>query len=274
MKQYFPDDTYTTATDTRGMILDWLLLRSRWALYLKIARVVLDTRKPCLAGRFHDAEWADSSYRAVEIIERCGGRFEIAGLDNIRKLKAPVVLIGNHMSTLETLVLPALIAPLIKVTFVVKEKLIHGPAFGPLMRSRNPITVGRMNPRADLESVLTGGKKRLEQGWSVIIFPQSTRREIFRREQFNSLGIKLALHAGVDVLPFALMTDFWSNGKYLKGFGKLQRKKTIHIVFGSEMKIAGRGKEEHQWIMDFVADHIVSWGGAVANDREPHGSTS
>lgn len=263
MKTYFPDDTYTTPVDTPGFLLDYLLFKSRWALYLKFVKVVFSARKKALAGNYDDEEWAESSYRTMSLIEGCGGRLEVEGLDNVRNLKSPVVFIGNHMSTLETLVLPVLIAPFVKVTYVVKEKLVRGPAFGAIMQSRDPITVGRTDPRADLQSVLSSGKKLLDRGYSVIIFPQSTRREIFKKDHFNSLGIKLALHAGVDVVPFALKTDFWTNGKLIKGFGRLRRDRPVHIAFGSVMKVDGRGKKEHQQIVDFVTAHLKSWGALI-----------
>ena len=131
------------------------------------------------------------------------------------------------------------------------------------MRSRNPITVGRVDPRQDLEAVLNGGKKLLEEGTSIIIFPQSTRREVFRREQFNSLGVKLAIHAGVDVVPVALKTDFWSNGKRHTGFGPLQRKLPVYFSFGPPLTPVGRGKVEHQKVMEYIETRLKKWGAAI-----------
>lgn len=37
----------------------------------------------------------------------------------------PVVFVSNHMSTLETFVFPCIIAPVMKVTFVVKDSLVN-----------------------------------------------------------------------------------------------------------------------------------------------------
>ena len=84
------------------------------------------------------------------------------------------------------------------------------------MRSRNPIVVGRTDPRKDLEAVMNGGVELLKNGISIVIFPQSTRSVEFKPEEFNSLGVKLAKKAGVDVVPIALKTDFWGNGKLIK----------------------------------------------------------
>jgi 1-acyl-sn-glycerol-3-phosphate acyltransferase len=235
----------------------------RWALYFKFVPIVLKARKLSLANLYDDEEWARSSYNTMKIIEGCGGRFHITGFDNVRNLEKPVVFISNHMSTLETLVLPVLIVQFRRVTYVVKEKLVKGHVFGPIMRSREPITVGRVDPKQDLEAVLNGGKKLIDEGYSIIIFPQSTRREVFRRSQFNSLGVKLALHAGVDIVPIALKTDFWSNGALHTGFGPIRRNLPIHIAFGPAMTPTGRGRAEHLKVIEFIESHLKAWGGAI-----------
>jgi 1-acyl-sn-glycerol-3-phosphate acyltransferase len=180
-------------------------------------------------------------------------------MENITKTAGPVLFISNHMSTLETMILPCIIAPLREATFVVKESLVRHPLFGDVMRSRNPIVVGRTDPRKDLEAVMNGGADLLDQGISIIIFPQSTRSLEFRPEEFNSLGVKLAKKAGVKVVPIALKTDFWGNGKLIKEMGPLDRHKPIHIKFGEPFSVKGNGKEENQKIIDFIKSSLEEW---------------
>lgn len=212
-----------------------------------------------MKGIYDDEEWIKASYRIFQHIEGCGGRFHIRGLDNMRKTKEPLIFVSNHMSTLETIIFPCLIAPFCPMTFVVKESLVQGRVFGPIMRSRNPITVSRTNPREDFRAVLEQGKKILQNGKSLVIFPQATRRVEFIPEQFNSLGIKLAKNAGVKVLPMAIKTDFWGNSKLLKGFGPIDRKKTIYITFHEPLTVKGNGKEEHQQIIRMISSHLEKW---------------
>lgn len=127
------------------------------------------------------------------------------------------------------------------------------------MRSRDPIVVARKNPREDLQTVMTRGKELLAKGTSVIIFPQSTRSAQFIPEDFNSLGVKLAKAAGLQVLPVAIKTDFWGNGKFLKDIGPIDRRKPIHMEFGKPFSIEGNGKEEHNRIVDFISAHLREW---------------
>jgi 1-acyl-sn-glycerol-3-phosphate acyltransferase len=259
IKDLFSKDSYDTPPDSRRYIMDRLLFNSRWWFYFLFAGVIIRSSRKARKGVYDDGEWIKSSYEIIRALEGCGGRFVLRGLDNLRKFDEPMVIVGNHMSTLETVALPGIVAPFLPLTFVVKDRLVKGRVFGPVMRSRDPVVVGRTNPREDLKAVMSGGKERLEQGRSLVIFPQSTRTLEFNPEKFNSLGIKLARRAGVKVIPLAVKTDFWGEGKRLKGFGKLARKKPIYMTFGEPIEIKGSGKEEHQHVVEFIRSHLEGW---------------
>lgn len=259
---YFPDDRYETPADLRRDVLDRLCFGGSAWFYTLIMRVVVKARSQALAGTYDAAAWAESSRDVMSALERCGGRFHITGIDNIARLDQPAVFISNHMSTVETMVFPCLIAPFRPVTFVVKKSLETVPLFGPVMRSRRPVTVGRESPREDMQTVLTEGARRLEDGTSIIIFPQSTRQETFDPERFNSLGVKLARRAGVPAVPTAIKTDFWGNGRLIKDFGPLDRRQPIHMSFGEPLTVEGAGKDEQRAIIAFIEDHLDRWSPA------------
>lgn len=264
MKNYFPNDCYDTPPDTPRYWGDRLLFGSRWGFYIPfIFDVILGSRKLAVRGLFDDEEWVKACIKVFRLIEKCGGRFHIEGIDNIRKSPdSPFVFVSNHMSTLETTIFPAIIASIRPVTFVVKESLVKQRIFGPIMRSREPIVVGRKNPREDLVKVLKEGQEILQGGRSLVVFPQSTRYIEFDPAKFNTLGVKLAQRAGVKVLPVAIKTDFWGNSKIepLKDLGPLSRDKPIYMTFGEPMEIKGNGKEEHRQIVDFIISHLKEWG--------------
>jgi len=237
------------------------------SLYISVARIVFSGSRLAKRGRYGDAEWGADSLDSLRAFERVGGVFEVTGTDSFRSLGGPCVFIGNHMSTLETMVLPCLIVPFKKVTFVVKQSLVDYPVFKHIMRARDPITVGRSNPREDLKAVLEGGEERLKKGVSLVIFPQTTRTPVFNPAEFNTIGVKLAKRAGVPVVPVALLTDAWGNGKHLKEFGRIDPSKKVHFAFGEPVKIAGRGDEEHQLIIEFITGKLREWGGQVAENK-------
>ena len=229
------------------------------AFYVKISMLVLKASKLCKKGLYTNDHWIQDSLNTVRAIEAVGGRFEIKNLDIIRKLESPCVFVSNHMSILETFVLPCLIQPYRDVTFVVKESLLSFPFFKHIMRNRNPIVVGRGNPRADLKTVLDEGQNRLNANMSVIIFPQTTRSLNFDPKKFNSLGIKLAKRCKVPVILVALKTDTWGKGSKFKDFGKVCPDKSVHITFSYPLLVQGSGKEEHKFVVDFIGKELDSY---------------
>jgi 1-acyl-sn-glycerol-3-phosphate acyltransferase len=253
---YFNSNVYHTPEKETLSFREKILLDNRFYFTLKYANIVLRTRKEAIRKVYDTKAWTDSSFEILRFIEKTGGVFHITGMENITKPSGPVLFISNHMSTLETMILPSIIGPQKELTFVVKESLVKHPLFGDVMKSRNPIVVGRTDPRKDLEAVMTFGVELLKSGVSIVIFPQSTRSVEFKPEEFNSLGVKLAKKADVDIVPIALKTDFWGNGKWIKELGKIDHKKQIHIKFGEPMKVSGNGKEENQKIIDFIISSL------------------
>lgn len=258
-KGFFPTDSYHTRENNPRFLLDRLVFNTRLYFMSRYIGLVLKSRSAALKGQYDKDAWASSSYEVFKLIEGCGGKFHITGLENLHKCQGPFVFISNHMSTLETMVFPSIIAPYMDVTFVVKESLVNHPFFGPVMRSRNPIVVSRSNSREDLQTVLNMGQKLLAEGTSVIIFPQSTRTVEFIPKEFNSLGVKLAKRAKVKVIPIAIKTDFWENAKYLKDLGPINRRKPIFMALGEPLSIDGSGKEENDYIIEFITSHLAEW---------------
>jgi 1-acyl-sn-glycerol-3-phosphate acyltransferase len=167
------------------------------------------------------------------------------------------------MSFLETLLLPGLILPH-PVTFVVKQSLLEYPVFKHVMRSSNPIAVSRTNPRQDLKTVLEEGVKRLEAGFSVVVFPQSTRSHVFDPSSMSSIGVKLAKKANVPIVPLALKTDALRNGSILKDFGKIDHHIPVRLAFDAPIRVSGKGNEEHELINGFIERKLQQWAGEAA----------
>lgn len=243
-----------------GRPLSWYLRRNVTpAFYAQMAWIVWYASRLAKRGDYTDQNWTRSSLSTINALESVGGNFHFENLDVIRTIEPPCVLIGNHMSVLETFILPCLVKPYFDVTFIIKESLMAYPFFRHVMQSRNPIVVGRTNPRKDLGTVLKEGAKKLSLGTSVIVFPQTTRSFDFDRKKFNTLGVKLAGRAHVPVIPIALKTDAWGMGRRFKDLGRIRPEKTVHIHFGDPFKIKGSGKREHNQISDFIESKLRLW---------------
>ncbi len=129
MDPLFNDIKYDTPKDTRCSLGYKIFLKSRFWFYFLFAKIIFKSRSYIKKGIYDNKKWAETSFDILKAIERYGGRFHIRGLDNLKKSDGPIVLISNHMSTLETVILPCLIAPTLPVTFIVKKKLVKGPIY-------------------------------------------------------------------------------------------------------------------------------------------------
>ncbi len=263
----FPGDSYDSPTMQRNMPLF-----PTWAFFWKLMHIIYRDGVLAKQGLYTGEMWTKGSSDTLRALEESGGRVHVRGMDNLQKVPGPCIFIGNHMSTLETFVLPCFIQPRKNVTFVVKDTLTSYPAFGTVLRSRDPIIVARKNPRQDLAAVLEGGEERLSGGTSIIIFPQSTRSHTFNQEQFNSIGIKLAKRTGMPVVPLALRTDAWGIGPVVKDLGRIHPELPVHFRFGEPLTVTGNGKAEHAQLCEFIKTNLDEWSLPVAMGTTSHGS--
>ncbi len=210
-------------------------------------------------GQCDDAAWVYASVWVAELMESMGCPIDVQGMDAVTAVDGPCLFVANHMSTLETFMLPGMIRPRRPVTFVVKKSLTTMPFFGAVMRSRDPIVVNRVNPREDLAAVLEGGVERLKKGISIIVFPQSTRSVVFDTQRFNSIGVKLARRAKVPLVPLALKTDAWGQGRKIKELGPIKAGMAIRYRFAKPIRVQGQGKEEHAAISEYIATTLAAW---------------
>jgi 1-acyl-sn-glycerol-3-phosphate acyltransferase len=249
-------DKYYTSPDSKSSIVINPTLR----FYLYLTFIVFSSNYKTKRKIYDRYNWVASSQYVMNSLEKVGVKIQIEGMKNFQTFDGPAVFISNHMSSLETMVLPAIINPKKLVCFITKMELNEIPLFGPINKARHPIVVGRSNPREDLKIVLEDGKKRLNEGRSIIIFPQKTRSDNFDPKSFNTLGIKLAKNSNVPVVPIALLTDAWGNGKKLKDFGKIDPQKPVKFAFGKPLSVRGNGSEQHTEVIEFIRSKFIEWG--------------
>jgi 1-acyl-sn-glycerol-3-phosphate acyltransferase len=252
-----------------GLLADYLPVWPRsLTYYVKLISTLVHASFSARRGTLDDDRWAFHSHRVVQIVESVGGKVNISGLEALSQHRGPVVYIGNHMSLAETLILPGIALAFSRVNFVIKEELRHYPVIGSIFKELGLIAVSRKNPREDFKVVLQEGHKFISSGGSVIIFPQATRSVGFDVQAFNTLGVKLASRAGVPVIPVAIKTDFQGNGKLIKDMGPIDPSKTLYFKFGEPMVVGGKGREAHQYVVEFISENLKAWGGSVITKSE------
>lgn len=270
----YPDDPYVTPDSAALPISSFF---PNVSFYWRMCSTLKRASNLAQAGVYDSDNWVRSSIAIREAMEKCGTRITVEGFRHFKTLDSPCVFVGNHMSTLETFLLPGLIRPFRPVTFVVKRSLLTYPVFSHVMRSRDPIVVDRKDARADFAAVMQGGLENLEKGTSVIVFPQSTRSLLFSRKLFNSMGVKLARKANVPIIPVALRTDAWGmNGLFglLKDHGPIQPEIPVHFRFGEPIPVTGNGKDEHEKIYAFIGQCLTEWGLPPAEEETEEAKTA
>jgi 1-acyl-sn-glycerol-3-phosphate acyltransferase len=229
------------------------------AFYVRFASIVWLGGWRAKRGRYGGREWSQSSVDVLHALEAVGCQFDITGVEHLQRLDGPCVVAGNHMSTLETAVLPVIIEPIREVTFVIKRSLVDYPVFKHIMRSRHPIAVSQTNPREDLRATLVEGAERLGRGVSVVVFPEGSRRAEFDPLRFNTIGVKLAGRAGVPIIPVALLTDAWALGHRIADLGRIDPARKIRFAFGPPISVEGRGAEAQQSVIEFIVNKLAAW---------------
>ena len=199
---------------------------------------------PCLSknARYKlTAGWCDRVLSWLRLV--CGVRYEIVGLENLPNI--PTVFLANHQSSWETIFFYSLLNP---VSPILKKELMRIPFWGWAMRLQNPIAIDRSKPREAGKSVLIQGVDRLENGNSVIVFPEGTRSVAGTVKRFSRGGAKLAVAADTAIVPIAHNAgNCWPSRQFIKRPG------FITVTIGKPIAVKGRSAsdltaEVEQWI--------------------------
>ena len=206
--------------------------------------------------------WARCCFKTVQKSEKFGIKVTADGWENRNGYKGPVVYLCNHMSTLETIMLPPVLLTYGPFNIFVKASLSRLPALKRAAAHMGLIPLGRRSPREDLMQVFNEGVSRIKEGSSILIFPQGSREKVFSRKLYSSIGAKLAEKAGVPVIPIAVKTDCEPtrpDGKgWLKDFGTVDPSKDIRLRCGPT--ITGTAKEIHQKVFEWIKAQLDEWG--------------
>lgn len=216
-------------------------------------------RKP---GRFNDTRWQECGFHLFWETEKFGTEVILEGFKQLEGV-GPVVIVSNHMSLYETFAFPPLILGFQQdIAIVLKESLLRVPFLGRTFSTRRTIPVGRQDPRADLKAVLEQGDDFLQKhNTSVMLYPQGTRQPYFDCHHFNTLGVKLAMNAGVPIVPVAGQTAFLGVGKYTKDFGPVNTSVPVRFTCGPVLQVTkANHKEVHSQCINFIADKLEEWG--------------
>lgn len=231
------------------------------AFYAQAAVHICAAAYQARRGRLTNSKLVEGSHALRRALESVGVRFDVSGLDRVDWTKGPYVFAANHMSALETQVLPSILAQAAPCTFVVKSSLMRYPVFGSVLKAFDPIVLDRVDPREDLRQMLRQGGECLAAGKSVIVFPQAHRTEAFDRRSFNTIGVRLARASEVPVVPIALHTTCWTQGRWLSDIGWIVPARPARFAIGAPIMVGSDGRGAQDKIVTFIEECLAKWSG-------------
>jgi uncharacterized protein len=173
---------------------------------------------------------------------------------DVKDLKRPAVLIANHQSHIDIALVLMLHPRLLELT---NDRVQHSFGYGPLMK------MAEFYPVSDGMDVLVEKLRgRVEEGYSILVFPEGTRSPDERIQRFHKGAFYLAEKLNLDILPVLIHGSgpVMTKGEYFlkKGSGTIKflpRIRPDDPAFGSDLLERSRAfrrymASEYQKIVD------------------------
>ncbi len=155
------------------------------------------------AGRDPGRYWAGYTFRKVAVVAQSLNplwRFTVSGTVPADP-RRPYMVVANHESFVDIL----LIAHLpFEMKWLAKSDFFAFPLVGWMMRMAGDIRLVRRD-RGSRDSALAAMRDRLAKRVSVMVFPEGTRSASGELGEFRDGAFKVAIEAGVPVLPLAVI---------------------------------------------------------------------
>ena len=174
------------------------------------------------------------------------------------------VFMSNHRSQFDILAVVVALSEL-QLRWVAKVELTRVPVFGWALKHTGHIIIDRSNHHQAVAS-LRAARSKMEEGVSVMIFPEGTRAGTDEALlPFKKGGFMLALETGFPIVPIAVR-----GSREILPRGSLSPAKgEIDVVVGAPIPVVGADREElmervRLFMLANLGARPVSAGGAAA----------
>ena len=156
-----------------------------FSLFAIVLRLIPEHRRyPLLVN------WNRLNIWSLKVI--CGLDYRVEGMENLPTGSA--IVLAKHQSAWETIALVFILPPQV---WVLKKELLRIPFFGWGIAVLNPIAIDRGAGASALDQVIDQGRKRLEKGLWVVIYPEGTRSMPGKKRRYKRGGSVLAAETGL-----------------------------------------------------------------------------
>ncbi len=185
----------------------------------------------------------------------CRIKYDVTGLENIPKQRFGIVL-SKHSSAWETFFLPIIFH---EPAVIAKRELLWVPFYGWGLAAADPILINRKDKVSAMQQIITKGKKCLESGRWILVFPEGTRVPVGQVGKYHLGGARLAAATEAPVIPVAHNAGyFWPRRSFIKQPG------TIKVVIGPMIETKGRTPDEIMSLTkDWIEGTVTRIGGLV-----------
>ncbi len=173
----------------------------------------------------------------------CHVNYTIEGMKNIPKNRNGIIF-SKHQSLWETFFLQGFFS---QSAIILKRELLWIPFFGWGLATIDPISINRSAKKSAMNQLIQEGKKRLDAGRWILVFPEGTRTPPGVVGHYHVGGALLATKTGYPILPIAHNAGLcWPKRSFIKKPGM------IRIVIGPLIETKDRDARE-------VLDEAKTW---------------
>jgi 1-acyl-sn-glycerol-3-phosphate acyltransferase len=207
----------------------FLLFTFTYAIFFVLVSGFLSWRSRFALARI----WAGTLLAALRLC--CGLRFRVEGRENLQTDGACIALM-KHSSAWETFAQTVILPPQV---WVLKRELTWIPFVGWGLRFLHCVAIDRGAGGVAVRQLIEQGRKRLDAGQWIVVFPEGTRMPPGQTRRYGVGGAAVAADTGRPIIPVAHNAGyFWPRR------GLLKKRGCIRVVIGPPIATAGRDARE------------------------------
>lgn len=185
--------------------------------------------------------WADYTLKII------GVKVNINGIENLPE--GNCIFVSNHQGNADFLVFMAKLNK--QLGFLAKKEILKIPIIRTWMRDMHCVFIDRENIRESLKAI-NQGVENLNNGYSMLIFPEGTRSKGHELGEFKKGSLKMALKAKVPLVPIVIDNSF---KVFEEGKGKL-KSATINLSILEPVNLEELSKDEKAELAETVRKKI------------------
>lgn len=181
------------------------------------------------------------------LVRITGSKIIVKGKENIPD--SACLIISNHQSNFDIPILAGYLDK--RIGFIAKKELEKVPVISHWMRQIHCVFIDRENPRQAVRA-LADAAKTLQEGNSLVIFPEGTRSKGEQMNVFKKGSLRLADKSGVPVVPVTIDGSY----KILEGNNNRIQSADVTVIVGEPIYMEQLSEEERAVLLDTIKAQI------------------